>query len=53
VLEFLTTAIKQEKRGDSNREGRTQIILVCREYHPILERLQRLHQKTLRSGKHF
>jgi proteasome lid subunit RPN8/RPN11 len=37
VLEFLARAVRQEKeiQGTSNREGRSQIILICRQ-HDIL-----------------
>jgi hypothetical protein len=44
VLEFLARAIRQEKRSksDSNREGSSQIITICRWYDPVLTGLQRL-----------
>jgi hypothetical protein len=37
VLEFLTRTIRQEKKKDSHREGRGQIIPICKGHDLILK----------------
>jgi hypothetical protein len=51
------TLDQSNKRGErnprgSNREGRSQIVPICR-YDPIPERHLKLNHKTLRAHKHF
>jgi hypothetical protein len=41
---------REKNRRDSNKEGRSQIIPICRWHVTIVKRF---HQKTTRSDKHF
>ena len=51
VLEVLARAIRQEKKGYSNRKGGSQIVSICRRHDSIPRRPHRLSPKTPETDK--